>query len=222
MSGLVSRSIVKLIKDKPADGWIRASNIKLKDTDEQFSQIILEMNQLKDVFRSNTYNKSYDNIPKIRSEERPNDNDKVELGVVGVSFSRTKSNTYIVLFDNNINKKRIAVTIGSFEAQSIVITLEGLIPPRPLTHDLFKNFLDSIGLKVVEIIIDKYVDGVYYAIIRFSDGLSTFEIDSRLSDSIAIALRCKVPIYTYNKIIDQVGHDLEKDKSTKKTTITRQ
>jgi len=103
-------------------------------------------------------------------------------------------------------ERKLPIVIGAFEAQSIAIALEKeIMPPRPLTHDLFKNFADRYEIVVKQVIIHKLVDGVFYSsIICERDGIEEI-IDARTSDAIALALRFKAPIFTYKGILDTAG-----------------
>jgi len=102
--------------------------------------------------------------------------------------------------------RKLPIVIGAFEAQSIAIALEKEIkPPRPLTHDLFKNFSDRFEIVIKQVIIHKLVDGVFYSsIICERDGIEEI-IDARTSDAIALALRFNAPIFTYKTILDKAG-----------------
>lgn len=205
LSALVSRSLVKLIKDKPREGWIKASIVHLTNNDEQFFQILKEIKHLQESLNSKTVSISKDNLPKVRISDRLPDKEKIELGILGVTVSDTQGGAYSVVLDNTRNNKKIHIIIGPFEAQALAIELEGLKPPRPLTHDLIKNIIDIIGFQLIEVLIDHFSEGVFYSILIFSDGINTFELDSRTSDALSIAIRCKIPIYTFTPIINKVG-----------------
>lgn len=100
---------------------------------------------------------------------------------------------------------KIPIVIGGAEAQSIAIKLEGIIPPRPLTHDLFVSFAHAFGVKLVEVFIYKFEDGIFYSELSFSDGSRTVQLDARASDAIAIAMRTHTPIYTTQEVINETG-----------------
>jgi len=103
-------------------------------------------------------------------------------------------------------ERKLPIVIGAFEAQSIAIALEKEIkPPRPLTHDLFKNFADRFDVVVKQVIIHKLVDGVFYSSIICERDKIEEIIDARTSDAIALALRFQAPIFTYKNILDQAG-----------------
>jgi hypothetical protein len=99
--------------------------------------------------------------------------------------------------------------IGGFEAQSIAVALENMIPTRPLTHDLFKNTLQSFDIVLQEVIINQLQEGVFYSKLVFVKEGKEFHIDSRTSDAIAMAVRYNAPIYTYNTIIDIAGVEID-------------
>ena len=102
--------------------------------------------------------------------------------------------------------RKLPIVIGAFEAQSIAIALEKEIrPPRPLTHDLFKNFADRFEVVVKQVIIHKLVDGVFYSSLICERDKIEEIIDARTSDAIALALRFKAPIFTYKNILDKAG-----------------
>ena len=102
--------------------------------------------------------------------------------------------------------------MGGFEAQAIAIELEGLNPPRPLTHDLFKNFSDAYGIKLIEVNIHKLEEGVFFANVIFDNGDRQMVLDARTSDAIALALRFKCPIFTTEEIVDKAGIVLDFEK----------
>jgi len=109
------------------------------------------------------------------------------------------------LSENDGNRK-LPVIIGGFEAQSIAIALEQEIKPsRPLTHDLFKSFAERFSIVVKQVIIQKLVDGVFYASLICERDKIEEIIDSRTSDAIALALRYKAPIFIYDSILKKAG-----------------
>ncbi len=130
---------------------------------------------------------------------------RVKLKVLGISYSQTQSGAYALVLVEEKGERRIPIIIGGFEAQSIVIKLENLNPPRPLTHDLIKNFADSFGITLFEVLIDRLEDGVFYSKLICSDGEREISIDSRTSDAVALALRFSCPIFTTEDIIERAG-----------------
>lgn len=130
----------------------------------------------------------------------------VRLNIKGISYSQTQNGAYALILNEVDGDRKLPIVIGAFEAQSIAIALEKEIrPPRPLTHDLFKNFSDRFAIVIKQVIIHKLVDGVFYSsLICERDGIEEI-IDARTSDAIALALRFKAPIFTYKNILDKAG-----------------
>ena len=130
----------------------------------------------------------------------------VRLNIKGISYSQTQNGAYALILSEVDGEKKLPIVIGAFEAQSIAIALEKEIkPPRPLTHDLFKNFADRFEITIKQVIIHKLVDGVFYSsLICERDGIEEI-IDARTSDAIALAIRFQSPIFTYKNILDKAG-----------------
>ena len=132
--------------------------------------------------------------------------DKIELEIIGLSYSQTQTGAYALVLGEKVGeKRRLPIIIGGFEAQAIAIELESMKPSRPLTHDLFKSFADTYEIGVKEIIIYNLIEGIFYAkLVSEKDG-EEIEIDTRTSDAIALAVRFKCPIYTYQFILETAG-----------------
>lgn len=134
----------------------------------------------------------------------------VRLNIRGISYSQTQNGAYALILSEVEGERKLPIVIGAFEAQSIAIALEREIkPPRPLTHDLFKNFAERFEIVVKQVIIHKLVDGVFYSSIICERDRIEEIIDARTSDAIALALRFKAPIFTYKNILDQAGVHLK-------------
>jgi len=131
--------------------------------------------------------------------------DKIRLDIIGMSYSQSQSGAYALILGEKNGKRRLPIIIGGFEAQSIAIELEKIRTPRPLTHDLFKNFADAFNIRVTEVIINKFSEGVFYALLVCSDDHQDIEVDSRTSDAISLALRFGCPVYTYEHILATAG-----------------
>ncbi|WGK95551.1 MULTISPECIES: bifunctional nuclease family protein [Flavobacterium] len=130
----------------------------------------------------------------------------VKLSIKGISYSQTQNGAYALILNEVDGDRKLPIVIGAFEAQSIAIALEKEIkPPRPLTHDLFKNFADRFDIVVKQVIIHKLVDGVFYSSIICERDKIEEIIDARTSDAIALALRFNSPIFTYKNILDKAG-----------------
>ncbi len=130
---------------------------------------------------------------------------RVKLKVLGISYSQTQSGAYALILIEENGEKRIPIIIGGFEAQAIVIKLENLEPPRPLTHDLFKSFADKFNITLIEVMIYKLEEGVFYSRLLCNNGEKELSIDSRTSDAVALALRFGCPIYINEDILDKAG-----------------
>jgi len=131
--------------------------------------------------------------------------DKVRLEIVGLSYSQTQSGAYALVLAEVGGKRSLPIIIGGFEAQAIAIELEKMTPTRPLTHDLFKSFAVSFGISVREVVIYNLNEGIFYAkLICEKDGQFS-EIDARTSDAIALGVRFKCPIYTFENILASAG-----------------
>lgn len=130
----------------------------------------------------------------------------VKLVIKGISYSHTQNGAYALILNEVDGDRKLPIVIGAFEAQSIAIAIEKeLKPPRPLTHDLFKNFADRFDIVINQVIIHKLVDGVFFSsIICERDGIEEI-IDARTSDAISLAIRFKAPIFTYKNILDKAG-----------------
>lgn len=147
---------------------------------------------------------------------------KIELDIVALSHSVTQSHNYAVVLGEQEGSRRLPIVIGSFEAQAIAVAMERMTPNRPLTHDLFKNTLETFNIELKEVVINNLLDGIFYArLICLKDG-EIVEVDSRTSDALAMAVRFNCPIYTYEFILDAAGVVLEdSDEQPKKERRSR-
>lgn len=140
----------------------------------------------------------------------------VKLTIKGISYSQTQNGAYALILNEVDGERNLPIVIGAFEAQSIAIALEKEIkPPRPLTHDLFKNFADRFDIIVKQVIIHKLVDGVFFSSIICERDKIEEIIDARTSDAIALAIRFNAPIFTYKNILDKAGIYLKMNPSEK-------
>ncbi len=135
--------------------------------------------------------------------------EKIELYIVTLTHSVTQSSNYAVVMGEVDGNRRLPIVIGGFEAQAIAVAMEGMTPTRPLTHDLLKNILDTFEIEVTEILINNLIEGVFHARIVCMQHGREFEIDSRTSDAIAMAVRYGCPIFTYEFILDAAGVRIE-------------
>ena len=130
---------------------------------------------------------------------------KIQLEILGLSSSQSQSGSFALILGEKVGNRRLPIIIGMFEAQSIAIQIEKISPNRPLTHDLFKSFAEQVHVAILEVIISDLKEGVFYSKIVCSDGATTFELDARPSDAIAIGLRFGVPIYTVESVLGEAG-----------------
>ena len=136
---------------------------------------------------------------------------KIKLRVQGLTNSQVQSGAYALILAEEDGKRRIPVIVGTPEAQSIAIALEYITPPRPLTHDLFVSFATAFDIKLKEVYIYKFEEGIFYSELLFTDGKREIPVDSRTSDAIAIALRAKCDIYVSESIMIEAGVVLDED-----------
>ena len=125
---------------------------------------------------------------------------------MGISYSELQSGAYALLLSEENGPHKIPIVIGAAEAQSIAIKMESITPPRPLTHDLFVSFAHAFGVKLTEVFIYRFEDGIFYSELTFTDTDGrTVQLDARTSDAIAIAMRTHTPIYTTREVVDETG-----------------
>ena len=130
---------------------------------------------------------------------------KIQCEILGLSSSPSTGGAYAILLKDMNGNRRLPIIIGAFEAQAIALEIEGIKPPRPLTHDLLKQLTDSLGTTVIEIIIDELRDNTFYAKIILEVSGFTQEIDARPSDAIALAVRAQAPIYVSSIVMDSAA-----------------
>ncbi|TGE24896.1 hypothetical protein E5K00_06760 [Hymenobacter aquaticus] len=130
---------------------------------------------------------------------------KIQLEILGLSSSQSQSGSFALILGEKTGNRRLPIIIGMFEAQSIAIQIEKINPNRPLTHDLFKSFAEHVHVAVLEVLISDLKEGVFYSKIVCTDGATTFELDARPSDAIAIGLRFGVPIFTVESVLSEAG-----------------
>lgn len=117
----------------------------------------------------------------------------------------TSTNRFVVILKDDIYSRWLPIVVGSSEAQAIALQLEKISPPRPLTHDLIKNILDSIKAFVTHIVVNDLRENTYFAAISVKTNGSIREIDARPSDAIALALRVQAPIYVEENVMKKAA-----------------
>lgn len=144
---------------------------------------------------------------------------KIRLKILGLSYSQDQSGAYALVLAETDGNRRIPIIIGAVEAQAIAINLEGLKPPRPLTHDLFTTVLSTFDIQITEVFIHAFEEGIFYAEMKLTGEKGNFSIDSRTSDAIALALRCNCPIYTTEEVMTQTGILIDFEDSNEESAI---
>lgn len=131
--------------------------------------------------------------------------DKVQCEILGLSTSPATGGAYAILLKEIDGSRRLPIIIGAFEAQAIALEMEGIKPPRPLTHDLLKQLVDNLGASVTEVIVNELKDNTFYAKIVLEVSGLTNEIDARPSDAIALAVRTYAPIYVSEAVMESAA-----------------
>lgn len=127
---------------------------------------------------------------------------KVQCEILGLSSSPSTGGAYAILLKEINGNRRLPIIIGAFEAQAIALEIEGIKPPRPLTHDLLKQVVDNLGATIIEVLIDELRENTFYAKIILEVSALTNEIDARPSDAIALAVRAQAPIYVSETVLE--------------------
>ncbi len=141
--------------------------------------------------------------------------DKVELKFLRITYSHTHAGAYALILAEAQGERRLPIIIGGVEAQAIAIQVENIKPARPLTHDLFKNLSDTLGVGLKEVVINDLVEGIFHAKLVLEQNGQEVEIDARSSDAIALALRFQCPIFTYEFIMGAAGLKVEEGEESK-------
>lgn len=127
--------------------------------------------------------------------------DRVQVDILGLSTSPSAGGAYALILKEVHGDRRLPIIIGAFEAQSIALEMEGIKPPRPLTHDLIKSVIDSLGGGLADVFINDLREGTFYARLLVDNQ----EIDSRPSDAIALAVRYGAPIFVAEKVMTEAS-----------------
>jgi len=128
--------------------------------------------------------------------------EKIQCEILGLSSSPSTGGAYAILLKEYEGNRRLPIIIGAFEAQAIALEIEGIKPPRPLTHDLIKQLTDNLGATVIEIVVDELRENTFYAKVILEASGMVQEIDARPSDAIALAVRADAPIYVANSVME--------------------
>ena len=143
---------------------------------------------------------------------------KIDLEIVALSHSITQTHSYAVVLGEVSGLRRLPIVIGGFEAQAIAVALERMQPSRPLTHDLFANFMATFSIELNEVVIYKLEEGIFFAQLICQNGDDIVEIDARTSDALALAVRANCRIYTYENILETAGLYLDQGETPEATS----
>jgi len=143
--------------------------------------------------------------------------EKVQVDILGLSTSPSSAGAYALILKETNGKRKLPIIIGAFEAQSIALELEGMKPPRPLTHDLMRNIIDLFAISLNEVCINELRDGTFYAKLTIEGLSETQEVDSRPSDAIALAVRYGAPIFVGEEVLNEAGIISEDEDETEES-----
>ncbi len=130
---------------------------------------------------------------------------KVNLEIVGLTYSESSTGAYVLILGDKLSQRRLPIVIGNAEAESIAMGIEKHRNGRPLTHDLFLRFAKEFGIEIMEVVINRFRDGVYYSMLVCKRGDDLTMVDARPSDAIAIAVRLGCEIYAYESVMEEAG-----------------
>ena len=130
---------------------------------------------------------------------------KVNLEIIGLTYSESSTGAYVLVLGDKNSRRRLPIVIGSAEAESIAVGIEKHKNGRPHTHDLFLRFAHEFGVQIMEVVINRFRDGVYYAMLVCKQGDDLTMVDARPSDAIAIAVRVGCEIYAYESVMEEAG-----------------
>ena len=130
---------------------------------------------------------------------------KVSLEIIGLTYSESSTGAYVLILGDKNSQRRLPIVIGSAEAESIAVGIEKHKNGRPQTHDLFIRFAKEFGIEILEVVINRFRDGIYYAMLVCKQGDDLTMVDARPSDAIAIAVRVGCEIYAYETVMEEAG-----------------
>lgn len=130
---------------------------------------------------------------------------KIRLDIIGLSSSHSQIGHYALVLGESNGNRRLPIIIGGAEAQAIALELENIKTNRPMTHDLIYNLARHFEINLLEVVINDLHEGIFYARLILEVDGEIHEIDSRPSDAVAIGVRFKVPIYTYETVLSEAG-----------------
>jgi hypothetical protein len=129
----------------------------------------------------------------------------IRMEILGLSTSPSSGGAYALILSEKQGNRRLPIIIGTFEAQAIALELESIKPPRPMTHDLLKNIVQSFESDVKRVIINDLNEGTFFAQLHYEKDGQDIELDARPSDAIAVAIRFGAPIFVNSEVLDEAG-----------------
>lgn len=138
--------------------------------------------------------------------------ERVLVDILGLSTNPASGGAYALILREVEGNRRLPIIIGQAEAQSIALEMEGIKPPRPLTHDLMKNIIASFGAELNDVLIDELRDGTFFAKLNIDNQ----QIDSRPSDAIALAVRYGAQIFVAATVMDEAAFVPEEEEEDQK------
>jgi len=137
---------------------------------------------------------------------------KIALEIKGLLYSESQSGAYVLILGDKHSMRRLPIVIGNNEAQAIALGMEGNQGSRPLTHDLFKKFAETYGVELMEVVITRFREGLFYAMLVCKQGDEINMIDARPSDAIALAVRFNCPMSVYENVMEEAGIEMDEVK----------
>ena len=134
---------------------------------------------------------------------------KVRLEIIGMTYSESSTGAYVLILGDRNSHLRLPIVIGGAEAQSIAVGIERQKNSRPLTHDLFVKFADTFFINIKEVVINRFRDGVFYAMLVCEHNGQLTMVDARPSDAIALAVRLNCEIFAYETVMEEAGIEME-------------
>ena len=127
------------------------------------------------------------------------------MEIIGLTYSESSTGAYVLVLGDKNSRRRLPIVIGNAEAESIAVGIEKHKNGRPHTHDLFLRFAHEFGVQIMEVVINRFRDGVYYSMLVCKQGDDLTMVDARPSDAIAIAVRAGCEIYAYESVMEEAG-----------------
>lgn len=141
------------------------------------------------------------------------------MDILGLSTSPSSGGAYALILNEIEGSRRLPIIIGTFEAQAIALELEHIKPPRPMTHDLMKNVIQTFGAEIQQVYINDLSEGTFFAQIIYQKNGEEIKQDARPSDAIALAVRFNAPIFVAGEILDEAGIISESEAEEESSTV---